>query len=209
MTPEVLEHAFEPFFTTKERGKGTGLGLSTCYGIVKQSGGWIWASSEPGRGARFEIYLPRMRGPAEAFAPALPAELRGGSETILLVEDDPKVREVALRALRERGYRVLEAGTGWEALRAAESPGEAIALLLADVVMPHMGGRELVERVKSLRPDIRVLYTSGYAEQAIVHQGMLDPGVAFLPKPFDPTSLARKVREVLDAPVAPAAPSRR
>jgi signal transduction histidine kinase/ActR/RegA family two-component response regulator len=209
MEPEVLEHVFEPFFTTKEKGKGTGLGLSTCYGIVKQSGGWIWASSEPGRGARFEIYLPRMRGPAEAFAPALPAELRGGSETILLVEDDPKVREVALRALRERGYRVLEAGTGWEALRAAESPGEAIALLLADVVMPHMGGRELVERVKSLRPDIRVLYTSGYAEQAIVHQGMLDPGVAFLPKPFDPTSLARKVREVLDAPVAPAAPSRR
>ena len=200
MTPQVLEHVFEPFFTTKERAKGTGLGLSTCYGIVKQSGGWIWVYSEPGQGTTFKIYLPRIQAQAEAFTPTVPAPLRGGSETILMVEDDDKVREVALRTLRERGYIVLEAANGWEALRAAEDKNAAIALLLTDIVMPHMGGRELVERLRTLRPEIKVLYTSGYAEQAIVHQGTLDRGVAFLPKPFDSTSLARKVREVLDAP---------
>ncbi len=199
MTPEVLEHVFEPFFTTKERGKGTGLGLSTCYGIVKQSGGWIWVASEPGRGTRFSIYLPRLGVEAEAFAPAEVGPLHGGTETILLVEDDPKVREVAVRALRDRGYRVLEAATGTEALRAAESTGDPINLLLTDVVMPHMSGRELAERVRALRPRIRVLYTSGYGEYASVHHPEPGRSVALLPKPFDPASLARKVRDVLDS----------
>ncbi len=199
MTPDVLEHVFEPFFTTKERGKGTGLGLSTCYGIVKQSGGWIWVASEPGRGTTFSIYLPRLGVEAEAFAPAELGPLHGGTETILLVEDDPKVREVAVRALRDRGYRVLEAATGTEALSAAESTGDPINLLLTDVVMPHMSGRELAERVRALRPRIRVLYTSGYGEYVSVHHPEPGRSVALLPKPFDPASLARKVRDVLDS----------
>ena len=200
MAPEILEHIFEPFFTTKELGGGTGLGLSTCYGIVKQSGGWIWAYSEPGQGTTFKIYLPRIRAEAEAFSPASSAALRGGTETVLLVEDNAQVRDIALRSLRERGYRVLQAANGGEALRAAENQSEPIALLLTDVVMPQMGGSELVERVRALRPQIKVLYTSGYTEHALVHREVLGPGIAFLPKPFDPAGLARKVREVLDAP---------
>jgi len=200
MTEEVKAHLFEPFFTTKEQGKGTGLGLATCYGLVKQSGGHIWVYSEVGKGTTFKIYLPRVEEAVsglpqhEAAAPP-----RRGTETVLLVEDEPSVREVAAHVLRDQGYRVLEAANGDEAFRLAqEYANQEIHLLLADVVLPQMGGRELADRLKALRPDIKVLFISGYTDNAIVHHGALEAGVAFLQKPFSPTALARKVREVLD-----------
>jgi two-component system, cell cycle sensor histidine kinase and response regulator CckA len=200
MSQEVKEKVFEPFFTTKEKGKGTGLGLSMVYGIVKQSNGNIWVYSEPGRGTAFKINLPRieeeldtLRGRDETdFSP-------GGSETVLLVEDDELVRDLAHRLLKQQGYRVWEAANGEEALRVArEHDGETIHLLLADIVMPQMGGKELADQLKILRPDVKVLYTSGYADDAIVHHGVLDPGTHFLQKPFSLKTLSHKVREVLD-----------
>ncbi len=199
MTPEVKEHLFEPFFTTKEEGKGTGLGLSTVYGIVKQSGGDIWVYSEPGQGTTFKIYLPRV----EEGASALPHEgdkdsLPRGRETILLVEDELSVRGFAVQVLRENGYNLLEAVNGSEALRMVQEYAGEIHLLLTDVVMPQVGGKELAQKLKALRPNIKVLFTSGYTDNAIVHHGVLEPGVKFLQKPFSPAALAQKVREVLD-----------
>jgi two-component system, cell cycle sensor histidine kinase and response regulator CckA len=200
MDAEVQAHAFEPFFTTKGQGKGTGLGLATCYGIVKQHGGNIWLYSEVGQGATFKIYLPQVEEPA-AIAP-LPAEspaLPRGKEIVLVVEDEAAVRVLAARVLREQGYTVLEAGDGVEAMRLAEAHRPAaIDLLLTDVVMPHMGGKAIAEQMICLYPDLRVLFISGYTDSAIVHQGRLDEGVAFLHKPFTPAVLTRKVREVLD-----------
>ena len=190
---------FEPFFTTKEVGKGTGLGLSTVYGIVKQSGGYIWVYSEPGHGTTFKIYLPAVEGEAvsrekEEISP----ERLTGSETILIVEDDDKVRNLACEILEPQGYTILEAQNGIEALRVSESHSGQIHLMIADVVMPKMGGRELEEHLRPLRPEMKVIYMSGYTDNAILHHGVLSPGIEFLQKPFTPANLRKKVREVLD-----------
>ena len=200
MPRELMGKVFEPFFTTKEKGKGTGLGLSMVYGIVKQIGGNIWVYSEPGHGTTFKIYLPRVEEQLDTFhaLDEIDSSPRGG-ETVLLVEDDPSVRDLALRLLRQQGYTVLEAANGVEALHVAqEHGGEKIHLLLTDVVMPQMGGKELADQLKIFRPDVKVLYTSGYTDDAIVHHGVLEPGTHFLQKPFSLKTLSHKVREVLD-----------
>jgi len=201
MDEETQSHLFEPFFTTKERGKGTGLGLSTVYGIVKQSGGSIYVYSEPGQGATFKVYLPRIDEVAETPRPfAVPVELVQGSETILLVEDEDMVRDLAQRILLQSGYTVLEARDADEAIRLCEQQRAPIHLMMTDVVLPGgMSGPDLVKHLKTSRPEIRVLYVSGYTDNAIVYHGVLDPGVTFLQKPFTPDDLARKVRQVLDA----------
>src|SRR3989442_485896 len=193
------KHLFEPFFTTKEVGKGTGLGLARVYGIVKQSGGYIWVYSEPGHGTTVKVYLPRVPGAAEPLpvAAATP-ELRRGSEIVLLVEDAAPVRSLARKSLESYGYTVLEAADGPAALDLAARHPRGIDILVTDVVMPGMSGRELAERLAPARPAMRVLYTSGYTDDAMVRQGVLRAGVAFLQKPFVPETLARKVREVLD-----------
>jgi CheY-like chemotaxis protein len=199
MDETTQAHLFEPFFTTKEVGKGTGLGLATVYGIVKQSGGYIWVYSEPGHGTTVKIYLPRVPGVAEAPLPAAePQPVRGGDETVLLVEDAAPVRTLARRGLEARGYRVLDAADGPSALELSARHHGGIDILVTDVVMPGMSGRELAERLAPQRPGMKVLYTSGYTDDTMVRQGVLNAGVAFLQKPFVPDSLARKVREVLD-----------
>jgi PAS domain S-box-containing protein len=201
MTQEVMQHIFEPFFTTKGVGVGTGLGLSTVYGIVKQAGGWIWVYSEPGKGSTFKVYLPRVGGAPEPLsAPVSAAETLRGTETVLVVEDQPEVRRLTLAVLRNHGYRLLEAANGSQALSLCEQYPEPIHLLITDVVMPGMTGRELAMRLVALRPSLKTLYTSGYTANAIVHEGVLDPDVAYLPKPFSPAQLAAKVREVLLEP---------
>jgi CheY-like chemotaxis protein len=198
MTQEVVQHIFEPFFTTKDTGAGTGLGLSTVYGIVRQAGGWIWVYSEPGRGSTFKIYLPRAgAAPEPPAAPVSAAQSPRGTETVLVVEDQPEVRKLTLAMLESQGYQLLEAANGTEALSLSERYPEPIHLLITDVVMPGMTGRELATRLLALRPSLRTLYTSGYTANAIAHEGVLDPGVAYLPKPFSRAQLAAKVREVL------------
>jgi len=199
MDETTQAHLFEPFFTTKEVGKGTGLGLATVYGIVKQSGGYIWVYSEVGHGTTVKVYLPRVPGVAEAPAPAAePKPVRGGDETVLLVEDAAPVRALARRILEARGYRVLDAPDGPSALDLSARHGGGIDILVTDVVMPGMSGRELAERLAPERARMKVLYTSGFTDDAMVRQGVLNAGVAFLQKPFVPDTLARKVREVLD-----------
>ena len=199
MSLQVKERLFEPFFTTKEKGKGTGLGLSTVYGIIKQSSGNIWVYSEPGHGSTFKIYLPRVDEEADNLSRRDDTvSMLYGNETVLLVEDEPSVRGLAARVLRKQGYNVLEAVNGGEALQIADTYSGRIDLLLTDVVMPQIGGRELYDQLKPLRADLKVLFTSGYTETAIVQQGNLPPGVAFLQKPFSPIFLTHKVRELLD-----------
>ena len=202
MTEEVRSRIFEPFYTTKARGKGTGLGLSICYGIVKQSGGHIFVDSEPGQGTTFKVYLPRVDGTVEMLAPSNDSHpLQRGTENVLLVEDEVSVREIVAYVLREQGYTVYEAVNGKDALRIAQGElSEELHLLITDVIMPGMGGVELVDHFKPLCPEIKVLFISGYTEDDVVHHGMLDRGTAvLLQKPFTPTELTNKVREVLDA----------
>ncbi|MDE3119932.1 MAG: response regulator, partial [Nitrospirota bacterium] len=198
MDSETLAHIYEPFFTTKEPGKGTGLGLSTVYGIVKQSGGSIWVYSEPGLGTTFKVYLPRV-------APCVPDRVEAasiehshfGTEAILLVEDEAAVRSLIRSVLAERGYLVLEAASPEEALTIGASYRSQIHLLVTDVVMPGGSGKHVAEQLTRQRPDLKVLYMSGYTDSTIVHHGVLDSGLAFLQKPFTPDALTRKVRKVL------------
>jgi len=198
MTPEIRGRIFEPFFTTKEKGKGTGLGLSTVYGIVKQSGGYVWVYSEVGRGTSFKIYLPRVDAPAEELQLPRTPDSVAGTDTILLAEDDPMLRPLAKSLLEKLGYTVIDAENTATALEAAANHAGPIHLLVADVVMPGASGRELARQLEKTRPQTKVLYVSGYTDDAIVHHGMLEPGLNFLQKPFTPAALARKVREVLD-----------
>jgi two-component system cell cycle sensor histidine kinase/response regulator CckA len=191
---------FEPFFTTKEAGKGTGLGLATVYGIVNQSGGFIWVYSEPGNGTSFKIYLPRIDAPVEGVKAAGGISAPRGTETVLLVEDAAAVRAVAKQVLERQGYTVLEAPDGEVALHVAQKHRGPIHLLLTDVVMPVLSGRRLAEQLARVRPDMKVLYASGYTDDSVVRHGIIESGTAYLQKPFTPDSLARKVREVLDAP---------
>jgi CheY-like chemotaxis protein len=199
MDTETRSHLFEPFFTTKAQGHGTGLGLSTVYGIVKQSGGEIVVYSEPGHGTCVKIYFPSVaeaavEGPSERLA----EKIRSGSETILLVEDEEAVRKLVRRTLEKQGYRLLVAASGVDAVRLAERYTGPIHLLITDVVMPQMSGRDTAERLKTARPGMRVLYVSGYTEATIARGGKLETGENFLQKPFTPQSLMRQVRELLD-----------
>ena len=201
MDKDTQKRIFEPFFTTKEAGKGTGLGLSTVYGIVKQSGGYVWVYSKPGQGAKFKIYLPRVDERVETVEPVrLPVEMLRRTETVLLVEDNAGVRALARDVLKSRGYTVLEASNGAEGLRVAEQHNDTIHLLVSAVVMPGMSGRQLEGRLTAIHPDMKVLYMAGYADNAIAHHGIWEPGLALLRKPFMPDALLHKVREVLDAP---------
>jgi two-component system, cell cycle sensor histidine kinase and response regulator CckA len=198
MNADTLARIFEPFFTTKEPGKGTGLGLATVDGIVKQSGGSIRVSSDPGKGTTFNIYFPRVEGEAEGIIPAsTPDEALRGSETILLVEDDEMVRALAQAILERYGYTVLATRNVTDALRIAQEDNRTLHLLLTDTIMPGMNGPVLADRVLSLRPAIKVLYMSGYTDKAFTPTNTWEPGTAFLQKPFTPQMLAHKVREML------------
>ncbi len=206
MTDETKAHLFEPFFTTKEAGKGTGLGLAIIYGIVKQCQGHITVYSELGKGTTFSIYLPREGD--DSIAPTRireRADVPQGNGTVLLVEDEGGVRRIARQTLEKKGFRVLEAANGEEALRVSADHAEVIDLLVTDTVMPLVGGPELAKRLAEARPGLKVLYLSGYPDRAVVGNGLLDADVAFLQKPFAPSVLARKVHEVLAA-VGPPVP---
>ena len=201
MDEATQAHIFEPFFTTKEAGRGTGMGLATVYGIVKQSGGWIWVYSESGKGSTFKLYFPRLDAAADADERTAPAAgSAGGAESVLLVEDDEAVRDFARRALEDSGYAVWTAASGPEALELAAAHVGQIHVVVTDVIMPGMHGRELAERLAMERPGLRVLYVSGYTGNSVVRGGVLEPDVAYLPKPFTADALARAVRAALDAP---------
>ena len=200
MSAETQAHIFEPFFTTKESGKGTGLGLSTVYGTVRQAGGAILVESELGRGACFQVYFPRMEGAPSRPSRVVPAGPTRGTETILVVEDEDGIRSLIAEVLQRNGYTVLEASQGREALALVESRQGSIDLLVTDLVMPQMGGRELAEAIVASHPAIKVLYISGYPDKASAQGKAYPPGSALMEKPFAPEALARKVRKMLDAP---------
>jgi PAS domain S-box-containing protein len=202
MNPETVAHIFEPFYTTKESGQGTGLGLSTVYGIVKQSGGYIWVYSEPGKGTTFKVYLPRVSSPVDSKPEVTQLPAAGkGSETILLVEDEEAVRELASRILSAKGYSVVAAKSTGEAEEFSEKHTGQIHLLLTDIIMPGTSGRELARRITGRHPRTRVLYMSGYTDNVLAQGGVLEAGLSFLQKPFTPGALVQKVRDVLDSPV--------
>jgi PAS domain S-box-containing protein len=196
MPPEVKERIFEPFFTTKPKGMGTGLGLATVYGIVKQMGGWIWVYSEPGQGTTFKVYFPRT-DEGISTVPSLPKTDVRGTEVILVVEDQEEVRKLAVTALQRQGYTVYSAGSATEALKFCDQHQGPLELLLTDVIMPDTSGHELAKQVTTKRPRLRVLFMSGYTDNALAHHGVLNPSVAYIQKPFTPVSLAEKVRDVL------------
>jgi CheY-like chemotaxis protein len=198
--PEVFPHIFEPFFTTKEVGRGTGLGLSTVYGIVKQSGGSVWVYSQPGRGTTFKVYLPRIEEPATVVVESLQHPATSGAETVLLVEDEPALRDLIKIALVKNGFTVLDVGNPADAIKLCRQHTTPLHLLLTDVIMPGMDGPSLAKQVQKARPDIKVLYMSGYATNFIMHEGVVDAGTNFIEKPFHPRALLSKVREVLDGP---------
>ncbi|HUP25838.1 MAG TPA: ATP-binding protein [Thermoanaerobaculia bacterium] len=197
MDATTRARAFDPFFTTKPQGKGTGLGLATVFGIVKQSGGHIWVYSEPGKGTTFKVYLPLLEDEPTSSRPRAQPSAPSGTETILVVEDEAAVRKIAVFALESYGYTVLQGSHGQEAIELCEQYSGEIHLLISDVIMPELGGREVADRALALRPEMRVLFLSGYTDDTIVRHGVLHEHVAFLQKPFTPGSLARKVREVL------------
>jgi CheY-like chemotaxis protein len=198
MDAQTQAHLFEPFFTTKEPGKGTGLGLASVHGIVEQSGGFISVQSEPHHGTSFKVFLPRLPGAPLVMAVADRA-VTGGDETILVVEDDATIRTLAQTVLARRGYRVLVAGDGVDAVRVAAQAGRSIDLLLTDVVMPSRGGRALADEIRRQHTNLRVLYMSGYPDDTIANQGVLNPATPFLPKPFTPDDLLIAVRSALDS----------
>ena len=198
MDPSTLEHAFEPFFTTKPVGQGTGLGLSTVYGIVKQSGGYVWAYSEGGRGTTVKVYLPAIQDPVELAPAAQPAPAGSAGEVILVVEDEESVRTMIARTLEAEGYQVREAGDGQEALALLEENAGAVDLIITDLAMPQVSGRELAERVGRSRPDLPVLFISGYTDDEMIRRGLIEPNQPFISKPFTPDTLAARVRALLD-----------
>jgi len=198
MTDAVKAKIFDPFFTTKPISHGTGLGLSTCYGIVKQSGGYITVDSEPGCGAKFKIYLPRVDKAKEPVVERAESEMVGGNETILVVEDEAAVRTMAISMLKRLGYRVIEAANGKEAIEVARSHPERLDLVLSDIVMPEMGGEELAKWMRTAFPQTKILFTSGYPNHAFENPDTLGPGTAFIPKPFVLQTLARQVRAILN-----------
>ena len=198
LSEEVKAHLFEPFFTTKERGKGTGLGLATVYGIIKQTGGHVAVYSEPGHGTSFKVYLPRVEAVVTPCPGKVSSVLRGCNETVLLVEDDPDVRALAADILKSNGYEVVLASNGVEALRVCEKHGGKIDLVVTDVIMPNMNGPELAQHARRMYPEVQVVFMSGYADHAISAKGVLDDNAVFLQKPFTPSVLTHKLREVLD-----------
>jgi CheY-like chemotaxis protein len=204
MDSQTMSRIFEPFFTTKPRDKGTGLGLATVYGIVKQSGGHIWLYSEPHHGATFKLYFPCTKeAVTRTTKPGQLTEAPGGTETVLLAEDESLYRDLIRESLESRGYRLLVANDGAVALKMANAYQGQIDLLLTDAVMPELNGKRLAEALAGSRPQMKVLYMSGYTTNVVVHHGVLDPGTNFIAKPFAPSTLFRKVREVLDGKAVP------